>query len=157
MRHLILSIVCLALVGCGLDQTLHRSDKPLSLAAASKDDWVSFLPFPASTSGVYYLWHSGGMQEYDLLVRFTIDPKDLDRTVSDLLLHHDKETREHHFYTSASIADSPRLPALREFEPMPWWSPDSVTNGFYHASTNGQPFAVWADVTHHTIYLWESD
>lgn len=97
------------------------------------------------------------MQEREYLVRFTVDPKDLDRAVSDLLLDYDKMTHEHHSYTYAPIADSPRLPEFSEFKPMPWWSPNAVTNGFYRASTNGQPFAVWADVTHHTIYLCETD
>src|SRR5450432_3854128 len=46
MRCLILSFLCLAVAGCGLDETNHRSDKPVSREVASKDISV---PFPTST------------------------------------------------------------------------------------------------------------
>ena len=157
MRHVLLIVCCLALAGCGLDESTSRSDKPLTLKAARKIDCLSSLPFPPSTTDVYYFFHAGGLQECEFLVRFTVDPRDLEKAVGDLLLDNDRMTREHHFYTYVAFAGSPRLPEFGEYKPMPWWSPDAVTNGIYRASTNGQPFAVWADVTHHTIYLCETD
>jgi hypothetical protein len=157
-RYLIFSVFCLALAGCGLDQSTFRSDKPLSREAASKDESLSSFPFPASTTDVYYLSHAGGLQEYEFLVRFTVDQKDMDRIVSGLLLDLDKATHEHHFYSSASISDATPMPEYEEFQPIPWWSRVSLTNGFYYASTNSHPpIQVWADVTHHRIYLSETD
>jgi hypothetical protein len=154
MHHLISIVICLTLAGCGLDETTHRSDKPLSPAVACKNTPVSSFPFPLSTTDVYYYYHAGGLQEFEFFVRFTVDPKDLEKAVSDLPSDHDKTTQQHHFYTTAPIAGSPRLP---EDKDLLWWSPDSVTNGFYYTTTNSQPFEIWADITHHTIYLCETD
>ena len=65
MRYFVLSIFCLTLMGCGLDETLHRADKPVSREVASRD--IS-LPFPDSTRDVYYVFHAGGMQELQMLL-----------------------------------------------------------------------------------------
>jgi hypothetical protein len=154
---IIAAILVLALVFTGCDESLHRFDKPLSLEAASKDRWVSSLPFPHSTSDVYYLHHVGGMQEFQFAVRFTVDPKDLNGAVSNLCSDFDKTTKERHFYASAPIADAPHSPDLDAFSPMPWWGPSSITNGYSLATTNGQAFYLWIDVTRHTIYLCETD
>ncbi|HXL73932.1 MAG TPA: hypothetical protein VN963_09945, partial [bacterium] len=69
MRRVLFSFLLLALSGCGLDETLQRSDKALSLEEASKDATVSSLPFPPSTTDVYYVYHAGGMQEWEFFVR----------------------------------------------------------------------------------------
>ena len=153
MRLFILSSFCLALAGCGLDQTTYRADKPVSAAAASKRIAV---PFPSSAKDVYYLFHAGGMQEMEMFVRFTVDPKDLDTAVTDILADHDKITREHHSYLSLPAPDAPRS-HFAGVTPMPWWTPDAITNGYYRASTNGQPFYVWADLSQHTVYLCTHD
>ena len=154
MRLLISSIVCLALAGCGLDQTTYRSDKPVSGQIASKN--VS-VPFPSSAKDVYYVFHAGGMQEMQMFVRFTVDPKDVDSAVSNILSDHDTMTKEHHSYISIPAAGAPRSPVFPDLLPMTWWTPDTITNGYYQASTNGQPFYVWADVSQHTIYLCTHD
>jgi hypothetical protein len=91
----------------------------------------------------------------EMLVRFTVDPKDLDRTVSDLLS--DNEKLYGGSYVSASIADGPRPPEFKEFLPMPWWNPGSITNGYYRGTKNGRPVDIWVDVAQHTIYLCETD
>ena len=157
MRRVLFSFLLLALSGCGLDETLQRSDKALSLEEASKDATVSSLPFPPSTTDVYYVYHAGGMQEWEFFVRFTVDSNDLDKAVNDLLSNRDKTINEHHFYTFKPIADAPASPEESFLSPMPWWNPGSITNGYYRDSTNGQPCQIWADVTHHTIYLSETD
>jgi len=158
MRWFVSICLCLALAGCGLDETTHRSDKPLSLEAAKKDIWISPTPFPTSAKDIYYFFHAGGLQEYENVVRFTVDSKDLNGSVSNLCADHDKATKENHIYTSTSIADAPRQPSnFSEFQLAPWWNPNSITNGYYCGSTNGQPFDIWVDVSKHTIYLSETD
>ena len=157
MRCFVLSFLCLALAGCGLDETTHRSDKPLSLEAAIKDVWISSVTFPSSAKDIYYFYHSGGLQEYEFVVRFTVDPKDLDGAVSNLLSDHDKTTKENHTYIFASIANAPRPSIFSEFPPMPWWNPNSITNGYYRGGTNGQPFDIWIDAAKHTVYLSQTD
>jgi hypothetical protein len=154
MRCSLLAAFCLALAGCGLDETLHRSDKPVSREVADK---AISVPFPASTKDVYYAFHAGGMQELQMFVRFTVDPKDLDSAVTGILSDHDRQAQEHHAYQSLPLAAAPHSPVFPELLPMPWWNPDAITNGYYRGSTNGRPFFVWADVSQHTVYLCTHD
>jgi hypothetical protein len=155
MRWLIL-ILCLSLVGCLENETTHRSDKPLTLDAAQKDKWISSTPFPSSATNIYYFYHSGGMQEYEFVVRFTADSKDLNESVSNLCADYDKTTKEHHTYISKSIANARQPLSFSEFG-LAWWNPNLITNGYYCGSTNGQPFDIWVNVPMHTIYLSETD
>jgi hypothetical protein len=101
------------------------------------------------------------MQAFEFFVRFTVDPKDLEKAVNDVLSDHDKTTRAQHSYTSLSIANAPPSPDEPFLLPMPWWNPRSITNGYYCGSTklpkNGSPFDVWVDTDRHTIYLCETD
>jgi hypothetical protein len=151
MRCLILSFLCLALAGCGLDETNHRSDKPVSREVASKDISV---PFPSSAKDVYYVFHAGGMQEWMLFVRFTVDPKDLDNAVDGILADQNKRLIPSQFFP-LRLNQAP--PVFTELLPMPWWNPDSITNGYYRGSTNGSPLYLWVDISKHMIYLCETD
>jgi hypothetical protein len=156
MRWLVLICLCLALAGCGLDESLSRSDKPTSREAASKD--VS-VPFPSSAKNIYYVVHSGGMQEFQLFVRFTVDPKDLDKAVDDIFSDYDKRNQQHKSYTTVPLADGPRWSQISNIAtallPMPWWDTDSLTNGYYR----GPPVSelgnihVWVNVSEYTIFL----
>jgi hypothetical protein len=130
---------------------------PLSLEAAKHDQWVSSLPFPDSATSIYYVYHAGGMQEFEFFVRFTVDPNDLERAVSDLLTDHDKTTRAQHSYTSVPIANAPPPPDEPLLLHTSWWNPRSITNGYSRGSTNRPPFHIWVDTNRHTIYLCETD
>jgi hypothetical protein len=154
MCRINLTILCLLLAGCGLDETLWRADKPVSRAVAANK--IS-LPFPASTRDVYYVLHAGGLQELQMFVRFTVDPKDLDTAVRGLLSDQDPQAQQHHGYQSLPIAGAPHSPVFPGLLPMPWWTPDSITNGYYRGTTNGRPFYVWADISRHTVYLCTHD
>jgi hypothetical protein len=137
-----------------LDETNHRSDKPVSREVASKDISV---PFPSSTKDVYYVFHAGGMQEWMLFVRFTVDPKDLDSAVDAILSDQNKGTHEHDSFPVLSLTTKPSAPVFSELLPMPWWNPDSITNGYYRGNTNDSPLYLWVDISKHTIYLCETD
>jgi hypothetical protein len=155
MRHLILGIICLLLAGCGFDESLSRSKTPTSREAAAKDISV---PFPPSAKDIYYVVHSGGMQEFQLFVRFTVDPKEMDKAVGDILVDYDKRSQRTNIYKSVPVADGVRWSQISgiaaTLSPMPWWDTDSITNGDYRAPTNDfGNFHVWADATHHQIYL----
>lgn len=154
MRYAILSILSVMLAGCGMDEAMDRADKPVSRAEATNRLSV---PFPASTKNVYYVFHASGLQEMEMFIRFTVDPKDLDGAVSAILSDHDKQLREPGSYQSLPIAAAPHSPASPDLLPMPWWAPETITNGYYRGSTNGRPFYVWADVSQHTVYLCTHD
>lgn len=159
MRFVVICVFCLTLAGCGLDETLHRSDKPTSREAATKDISV---PLPSSAKDIYYVVHSGGVQEFQLFVRFAVDPKDLDKAVGDILSDYDKTRGEHNSYTSVPVVDGPRWSQfngmVRALLPMTWWDTDSITNGYYRGPSNDfGNIHIWADVSHHIIFLCEHD
>jgi hypothetical protein len=145
----------LALAGCGFDQSTSRSDKPLSRQQATN---AINVPFPLSARDIYYVIHSGGLQEFEMYVRFTVDSNELEGAVSNILWDHDRMIRTPSAgYLALPIAKSPPSEAQTQFQPMPWWNPESITNGYYRACTNGQPFGVRADLSTHMIYIEASD
>jgi hypothetical protein len=150
--------VCVLFGGCGIDETMHRADKPLSFESARKDPWISSLPFPPSSKDIYYLYHAGGMQEFEFAVRFSVETKDLDEAVKTLLSYHDRVSKRQNAYVSVPIADAPAPPSFVEFKPMPWWQPTSISVGYYRGGdTKSQPFGIWVDAARSTIYLAETD
>lgn len=158
MRRIFFSFLCIALAGCHpLFETLHRADTPLPLKAARRDPWISSLPLPDSATDFYFVDHGGGMQEFDFFVRFTVDPRDLEKAVSDILSDHDKTTRAQHSYASIPIAEAPPSPDEPLLLHTSWWNPRAITNGYYRGSTNGPPFHIWVDTDRNTIYLCETD
>jgi hypothetical protein len=154
MRRIFISAFCLMLAGCGLDETLYRADKPVSREAASKKIPI---PFPPSAKDIYYVFYAGGLQDLEEYVRFTVDPKDLDRAVSDILSDHDKVFHETNSYPSLPVTDSPLSGVSKHLSPISWWNPASITNGYCRGSMNGRPIYVWVDVGQHIIYVCETD
>jgi hypothetical protein len=148
------------LAGCGLDERTDRADKPVSREVATKE--IPGFPFPSSATDVYYVIYSGGMQDFDEYVRFTVDPKDLDSSVRDILAYHDKNFQETNSYPSLSITAAPSSAAPSSavppyLSPIPWWCPNSITSGYYRGSMAGRPIYIWVDVSHHRIFVCETD
>jgi hypothetical protein len=158
MRYLVL-VGLLFLVGCGLDESLFRSDTPTSPEKARKD--VSF-PFPSSAKDVYYVVHSGGMQEFELYIRFTVDPKELDKVVNDIFADYDNKMRAHNSYKTVPVEQAPRMEQdgflASKLAPGPWWNTDSITNGYYRSPTNKfLNVGIWVDISQHTIFFRDTD
>lgn len=117
---------------------------------------ISF-PFPSSAKEIYYVQHAGGMQEYQLLIRFVMDAGDLEKTVEALVADHNKQMRQLALYAPLPIAEAPRSPEFKQLLPTPWWTPSAITNGYYCGSTTSRPFHVWVDVSQSTVYLCTHD
>jgi hypothetical protein len=149
MKGFIFYFFCLLTAGCGLDETTYRADKPVSREAASKE---IDIPFPISATNVYYVFHAGGLQEYQLYVRFSVAPEDESNAVDRILTH----AGTNDSYPSVPIANR-MSPAYPDLSPMSWWKVDSITNGYCRSGTIGQPFYIWADLSQHTIYVHASD
>jgi hypothetical protein len=140
-----------ALAGCGWDQSTSRSDKPVSRQnATNRID----IPLPLSARDVCYYIHSGGLQEFQMFVRFTVDSNELESAASNILSDHDRKYKEQLGYSTSPFASAPSPSPPVD---LPWWNPQSITNGFYRACTNGQPFEIRADLSTYTIYLSASD
>ncbi len=135
---ILLSIVILG--GCGMED-LHRSDKPLSRAEASK--YVS-LPLPASARDIYYVYHAGGLQDFQEFVRFTVDADELAPAVAALLSGHTD---------FSPVYDSD---VEKPFLPMAWWTPNSIVHG-EHRTADKQPIYIWADTDNSIIFVCRHD
>ena len=111
------------------------------------------IPFSNSATNIYYLVHSGGMQEFQMFIRFTVGPEDESNAVDEILADHNKRMAEYDSYPAVPIANMMSPPATQ----MSWWTVNSITNGYSRGSTNGQPFYIRADLSQHTIYVHASD
>ena len=138
---LLLNLICLA--GCS-PETIQRSDKPLSRAEAVEK--VSF-PFPASAKDICFLMHADGLQESQVFVRFTVDAAELEPTVNSLLAGHS---------TGEELEYDPNLVELKQFLPMPWWTPQAIING-HHRTGGRPPIYVWSDTDQHTLFVCTTD
>jgi len=155
MRFLILIILCLALAGCGLDESLSRSDRPTSRDAASK---VVSVPFPPSAKEIYYVVHSVGMQEFQLFVRFTVEPNEMDKALEKILADYNARSQHTNVYKSVPVAAGKRWSQIKGMAvallPIAWWDTDSIPNGYYYGPTNDfGNIHVWTDVARNQIYL----
>jgi len=149
-KGILLCFLCLAIAGCGLDESTSRSDKPVSREVASKG--LNF-PFPNSATNIYYFVHSGGLQEFQMFVRFTVAPREESNAVEAALANENKTMQKEDSYPAVPIANMMSPPTTQ----MSWWTVYSITNGYSRGSTNGQPFYIWADLSQHTIYVHASD
>jgi hypothetical protein len=150
IKEFLLCFLCLTLAGCGLDETTYRADKPISREKAAKD---LDMPFPISATNVYYVIHSGGMQESQSFVRFTVGPGDESNAVDEIIADHSKRMQEYDSFPAVPLANM-MSPAAAQIS---WWTVNSITNGYSRGGTNGQPFYIWADLSQHTIYVHASD
>lgn len=106
------------------------------------------LPLPASAKDIYFLHHTGGLQEFQLFVRFSVDPSELDSAVDAFF--------DAHQPTHIAAAPDP-TGFTRNFLPMPWWTPDSTSHGYSLESDRGRPFYLWTDPDKHLIFVLITD
>jgi hypothetical protein len=150
MKKYFLCFLCLATAGCGLDESTSRSDTPVSREAAAKG--IDF-PFPNSATNIYYFVHSGGMQEFQMFVRFTVQTGEETNAVDAIQAAHNKRMGAYDSFSGVPLANMMSW----NLSQTPWWTVNSITNGFSRGSTSGQPFYLWADLSQHTIYVHASD
>ena len=115
------------------------------------------IPFPSSARDIYYVTFAGGLQILEEYVRFSVDPKDLDSAVSNILSDYDTAYHWHNSNPSLPITNAPVWHISKNLMPIPWWSPNSITNGYYRGNMTGWSIGVWVDVGQHLIYVSKSD
>jgi len=137
MRYLFLSILCLALAGCGLDETNHRSDRPVSRELASKDISVHFhLPRRMFTTFfMLVVCKSGCCLSVLLLIRriWTVQLTESFPT---------KTSDETHDSYPSFPSAAGRGPVFPELSPMPW-GVQIPSPRLYRGSTNAPPLYLW--------------
>ena len=86
------------------------------------------------------------VQEFQLFVHFTVDPAELDSVVDALLAGH----------SSTSLVYDPDQTERKEFLPMSWWTPSSISNGQHRVGEN-PPIYIWTDTDKHTVFVCTTD
>ena len=154
----ILSSILIALgffaSGCS-DQATMRSDKPLTQAEAAKEHLD--YPFTPSARSIYYLLYGGGMQDLEAYLRFDVDPEELDSAVDALVTWNNMQMKRSLAYPREPLSSAAVSPPRKEFLPMPWWDPSSITSGYYRGHIDSYALQIMVDQAHSRIYVYQND
>ncbi len=146
---------CVLLISGCSNETTFRSDKPLTQAEATKARLD--YPFPPSARSIYYLMYAGGMQDLEAYLRFDVDPEELDSAVDALVSWNNTRMKRSLTYPrkplSSAITSAPR----KDFLPMPWWDPVTITSGYYRGHIDSYALRIFVDHTHSRVYVYQND
>lgn len=150
----VMLVIALLVTSCWDEATL-RSDKPLTRATASKE--FAGFPFPASAHSIYYFMYGGGMQDLEQYVRFDVDPADLDSSVDTLVAWNNKEMTRALAYPRAPLPSGGTVTPQKEFLPMHWWDPTTITTGYYRGHIDSYALQIFIDQSRSRIYIYQND
>ena len=150
----ILAVILLFMgVGCS-SESLKRSDTPQTRIQAQRSVGVSL---PESASEIYCLSYVGGLQDLEQFVRFDVPKADLEEAVESLIAENNKMMGRELIYPKSAISKV-RHPELREqFLPMPWWTPASISNGYYRGHIDGYALRLFVDEENSRLYVYQGD
>ena len=146
--------IIILIAGCS-DESISRSDKPLTLSAAKKE--LLDYPLPASAHSIYYLSFVGGMQYLEDYVRFDVDPQDLESSVDALVTWNNKQYKRSLAYPRTTLSTATLPSPGKSCLPMPWWDPATITTGYYRGHNNGYALRIFVDQSRSRIYVYQSD
>lgn len=150
----ILAVVLLFMgVGCS-NESLKRSDTPQTRIQAQRSVGLSL---PESASEIYYLSYAGGLQDLEQFVRFDVPEADLEEAVESLIAENNKMMGRELAYPKSAISKV-RQPVPREqFLLMPWWTPTSISKGYYRGHIGGYALRLFVDEENSRLYVSQSD
>jgi hypothetical protein len=140
--------------GCW-DEVSLRSDKPLSRVSAFKE--FAGFPFPASAHSIYYFMNTGGMQDLEQYVRFDVNPADLDSSVDELIAWNNKQMARILAYPRKPLVSGGAVTPRKEFLPMDWWDPTTITTGYYRGHMDSYALQIFVDQSRSRIYIYQND
>lgn len=133
-----------------------RSDRPLSRDAAKLSQPTVGL-LPESTQNIYYLYHTEGMQGGESYLRFEVARHDRETTV-EAIIHADNAGLKRQLrYEPVDIHNAPHVVPRKAFLPMPWWSTQTIVNGYYRGEDTLWSLQIWVDTEKNIIYVHHGD
>lgn len=153
MEKAITVLGVLLVAGCS---GIERADKP---APIEKANTVAPAPLPASASNALYVSYAGGTQDLELYLRFDCDAADVDSWV-ELAVRSNNATFQRSLpYASVPIAEAPRDAASPTafVAPISWWTPSTITNGYYRGEMDGYGLRIWVDRSSSRVYVHQND
>ncbi len=150
----LLVVAVMLSLGCS-DESISRSDKPLTRAAASKE--LSDMPLPASAHSIYYLSYVGGTQDLETYVRFDVDPQELDPAVDSLVTWNNRQMKRSLAYPRAPLSAAIAVTPDKNFLPMPWWDPATVKKGYFRGHIDGYALRILVDQARSRVYVYQND
>ena len=133
---------------------LDRTDTPLTPAEANGK---TAFTFPASAKNIYFLTFAGGLQDFDLFVRFDVDRAELDSTVDSLYQQMNAIMSQRWNPPKQPISAANVGAPREEFLPMDWWNPSSVTHGYYRGKNDPHYLRILVDEDASRIYVRQND
>ena len=137
------------------DKPQLRSDAPVSRSVATKV--LVDVPLPASAHSIYYLMFGGGLQDLEFLVRFDVDPSDLDLAVDSLVAWNNKQMSRALPYPRSPILGSAPPAPRKDFQPVSWWDPTTISTGYYRGQDDAWALRIFVDQARSRIYMWQNN
>lgn len=140
----------------GFDEFIHRRDTPAAnpKAAALVDPIL-----PSSATDIYFLEFAGGLQDLERFVRFSVPPDTIDQVINDLITANNQQLQRSAKYGRVPLASARSVTPRRQFQPMNWWTPSSIKDGYYRGDPDfmGYSLRIWADTASGTIFVYQND
>jgi hypothetical protein len=154
MRNLFSILIASAfLAGCS-DESMDRSDVPLSGAAASAKLYRSL---PPSAHDLYFLFFAGGLQDLESYTRMDVNPTELGASVEFLIAENNATLSRTSTYPKAPLPSAMLHYPRKEFLPMTWWNPASVSVGYFRGENEAYSLQIVVDEVHSRIYVYQND
>lgn len=153
---LVIALLSLAILSFSCSEKAQlRSDTPVSRSTATT--LLSDVPFPASAHSIYYLMFGGGMQDLEFLVRFDVDPSDLDAAVDSLVAWNNTQMSRALPYTRLPLSGIFPPTPRKDFQPVRWWDPATISTGYYRGQDDAWALKIFVDQVHSRIYMWQNN
>ena len=153
---LVIATFSLAILSLGCsDKAQLRSDVPVSRSVATTV--LVDVPLPASAHSIYYLMFGGGLQDLEFLVRFDVDPADLDAAVDSLVAWNNKQMSRALSYPRSPISGTSPPAPRKDFQPVSWWDPATISTGYYRGQDDAWALRIFVDQARSRIYMWQNN
>ena len=114
------------------------------------------LILPSDATHVYAYERTGGGWFLLRHCRFAVAPDKVDAAVGDIVSKDKKRLGTAVTFKRTDLTAAKRLLPTIEND-MPWWTPETITQGFYEGADDVYAAHIWADKASGQIYVYHSD
>ena len=120
-------------------------------------DWAEVLLVPTDATRIIAHEQTGGLQYLDLFYAFSVKPARVEPALKDICALCEKRMRRKYIFTRSTASPlNSNWPNWAK-SAMPWWNPDTISNGIYLETQDSHDLQIWADRNTGRIFIYQSD
>ncbi len=126
----------------------------------SRGEATNFLNFNlvGSATNIFVCTINGGMQSCETFYRITVARQDITNQINLIIASDTTETNRAAEYQRQQIEATqiPRRPDLHWWnQPLYWWYPQNIRNGFYIGYSDEDAYQIWADQDSGMLFVYQ--